>query len=479
MDSIHGYRTVRVQKRKGSLGFSIKGGSEHGIPVVVSEIERIGRSEIHLGDELISVNGTNLQGVSHEDAVQKLRNSKGPVVILRVRSNRILEDTFSTPNKKESTESLLPLSYKSISDWWTVPDENLHSLPQGWSRRIDHKTGKPYFENHFTQTSTWTDPRTLIPVPLKEFDWRGLAPGWERFIDGFGDVYYVNHDTQTTHWDSPRGLREQKLLKVLRQFLEEEKSKLNQMQDELKEKRTILLSKNQHFEAKEILSSKENTKENGGDESENANETDILDDIMVLNEEIDELDSQVTITHQQLKKLTDIFHKAQSEDIGDIDSFESSKLLSTELQDKFISFKSMESKFHSSLQNLEQIRKSKGLGDTPITYMLQMTPVKDKKMFGKDDDKDEQWIHVLADKLTGKTNCEMRVELCILDVCLSHAHQLTQRSEEVCQWVNETRGFNWDKVIDELIVLDLSVFNDEWMNTENFRYKLEKITSSI
>ena len=44
MDSIHGYRTVRVQKRKGSLGFSIKGGSEHGIPVVVSEIERIGRS---------------------------------------------------------------------------------------------------------------------------------------------------------------------------------------------------------------------------------------------------------------------------------------------------------------------------------------------------------------------------------------------------------------------------------------------------
>ena len=55
-------------------------------------------------------------------------------------------DTFSTPNKKESTESLLPLSHKSISDWWTVPDENLHSLPQGWSRRIDHKTGKPYFE---------------------------------------------------------------------------------------------------------------------------------------------------------------------------------------------------------------------------------------------------------------------------------------------------------------------------------------------
>ena len=35
-------RIVRVEKKQGSLGFCIKGGKEHGIPIVVSEIEKNG-----------------------------------------------------------------------------------------------------------------------------------------------------------------------------------------------------------------------------------------------------------------------------------------------------------------------------------------------------------------------------------------------------------------------------------------------------
>lgn len=37
-------KIVRVEKKKGSLGFSIKGGIEHGIPIVVSEIDKNGPS---------------------------------------------------------------------------------------------------------------------------------------------------------------------------------------------------------------------------------------------------------------------------------------------------------------------------------------------------------------------------------------------------------------------------------------------------
>ena len=39
MDSVRGTRSVRLQRRKSGLGFSIKGGSEHGIPIVVSDVE--------------------------------------------------------------------------------------------------------------------------------------------------------------------------------------------------------------------------------------------------------------------------------------------------------------------------------------------------------------------------------------------------------------------------------------------------------
>ena len=35
-------RILRVEKKKGSLGFSVKGGKEHGIPIVVSEIDKKG-----------------------------------------------------------------------------------------------------------------------------------------------------------------------------------------------------------------------------------------------------------------------------------------------------------------------------------------------------------------------------------------------------------------------------------------------------
>lgn len=42
MDSVRGTKRVRLQRRKSGLGFSIKGGSEHGIPIVVSDVEKAG-----------------------------------------------------------------------------------------------------------------------------------------------------------------------------------------------------------------------------------------------------------------------------------------------------------------------------------------------------------------------------------------------------------------------------------------------------
>ena len=42
MISARGIKTVRLQRRKSGLGFSIKGGAEHGIGVVVSSIEEGG-----------------------------------------------------------------------------------------------------------------------------------------------------------------------------------------------------------------------------------------------------------------------------------------------------------------------------------------------------------------------------------------------------------------------------------------------------
>ena len=42
MESAHGTKTVRLQRKKSGLDFSVKGGREHGIPIVVSWIKENG-----------------------------------------------------------------------------------------------------------------------------------------------------------------------------------------------------------------------------------------------------------------------------------------------------------------------------------------------------------------------------------------------------------------------------------------------------
>ena len=127
----------------------------------------------------------------------------------------------------------------------------------------------------------------------------------------------------------------------------------------------------------------------------------------------------------------------------------------------------MERETRETIHSLETMR---GPEDTPISYMLQLTPSKKKDRHGNDDEREFDRVHLLGDRLTGKTNCEMRVELLVLDNAMSHANHMTRRVLEVWQWVEETRkGFDWDNVTDQLLDLDLSVFNTDWIQGDSLR----------
>lgn len=65
-------------------------------------------------------------------------------------------------------------------------------LPSGWEARVDKRTGKFYFLDHNTKTTSWEDPR---PLPR----------GWEKRKDNkSARVYYVDHASKTTSWTDPR-----------------------------------------------------------------------------------------------------------------------------------------------------------------------------------------------------------------------------------------------------------------------------------
>jgi E3 ubiquitin-protein ligase NEDD4 len=83
-------------------------------------------------------------------------------------------------------------------------------LPLGWEERRTAE-GRPYFVDHHTRTTTWTDPRRVaqqppsaVVRPLTNPNLGALPSGWEMRLTSTGRVYFVDHNTRTTSWDDPR-----------------------------------------------------------------------------------------------------------------------------------------------------------------------------------------------------------------------------------------------------------------------------------
>ncbi|KAG1065748.1 hypothetical protein G6F41_009017 [Rhizopus arrhizus] len=88
-------------------------------------------------------------------------------------------------------------------------------LPPGWEMRTSAE-GRPYFVDHNTRTTTWVDPRrqqyissigpgSNLQVQVQPVSQLGPLPsGWEMRLTSTGRVYFVDHNTKTTTWDDPR-----------------------------------------------------------------------------------------------------------------------------------------------------------------------------------------------------------------------------------------------------------------------------------
>ncbi|XP_004345405.1 hypothetical protein CAOG_05815 [Capsaspora owczarzaki ATCC 30864] len=83
-------RSVKVVKSATGLDFSIKGGSEHSLPILISRIFENGAAaktgELHTGDTILEVNGVNLENATHEQAVAALKGVDR-IAIIKVRFN--------------------------------------------------------------------------------------------------------------------------------------------------------------------------------------------------------------------------------------------------------------------------------------------------------------------------------------------------------------------------------------------------------
>ena len=158
---------------------------------------------------------------------------------------------------------------------------------------------------------------------------------------------------------------------------------------------------------------------------------DVISDIMSLNEEVEELDEDMMLVRNQLRKLAEIINHAQYEDIGEEDEYKAAAQLSVELLSDYRHFKAVETKLHGIIRSFEELRRERGFSDTPLQYMMQLPPLREGLGGGVWEHAAGEgkgaWLHVLPDGLTGKTNCEMRVERCLLREMIKYAEELQKR----------------------------------------------------
>nr|WLO57502.1 KIBRA-like protein [Halisarca dujardinii] len=436
-------RTIHIKRqRTAGLGFSVKGGREHGIPVVVCEVDLKGPANTHLnlGDEVLSVNGKSLIGLAHSEAVEVLRRS-GQSVSLCIRPNQNYRDVFTEPGFHRQPPSFL--SCEGSEDKVLEPFAD-KPLPQGWSRKIDNRSGRPYYENHWTQTTTWTDPRSLRPLSCKYHDWTKLPVGWERIITEQGEIYYVNHDMQSSSWDHPRGLRQMKQLEVLKEAIEVLNQQTKDAESEIAQKRQSVLEKN------EVITPASSTAVQ--------QQMTAVEDIMMLNEEVGYLESTLKKLKKRNVSLLEITKKAVFEDVGELNEFECAANLSAQVLSEISACHALEGEVHQCVQEINHNTPLPNSTGTPISYLMQMPPLREKKEI----DRGTKYIHLLPDHLTSKTNCEMRLECLLLGRKKKELSTLCQSLVSLSQQRTQT-------ILEDLTNLNVSCLQSGDLLSQEFR----------
>lgn len=91
-------------------------------------------------------------------------------------------------------------------------------MPDHISAEVDEKTGKTYYVDHTTQSTSWVHTRAdQAGEPFTA----GLPYPYERKTDEKGRCYYLNHKTGTSSWLNPVKLEELKSTGVLDQEVDQ------------------------------------------------------------------------------------------------------------------------------------------------------------------------------------------------------------------------------------------------------------------
>lgn len=70
----------------------------------------------------------------------------------------------------------------------------------------------------------------------------------------------------------------------------------------------------------------------------------------------------------------------------------------------------------------------------------------------------QRWIHVLPDKLTAKTNCELRLELVLTREAMLYGQSLQEKLGQLYTQALSHQG--WEQLLEQLATLDFQLLQE-------------------
>ena len=104
-------------------------------------------------------------------------------------------------SKERGHERPAPWSKAAAAEPQSAPRRMKNDpLPRGW--KVDWtSSGRRFFVNRHQRKTTWVDPRSVSSLGDDPSVY--LPLGWEKAVDGDGEVYFIDHNTRATQREPP------------------------------------------------------------------------------------------------------------------------------------------------------------------------------------------------------------------------------------------------------------------------------------
>lgn len=138
------------------------------------------------------------------------------------------------------------------------------------------------------------------------------------------------------------------------------------VEEELARKRKLLLEKNAQLDLVPLSGSQSHDLEEG------ESQTDLLDDIMLLNEEVDGEDEQLSMKRTRLHFLASTLQHAMAGEVGEKDGHHEGAQLAMSLAKELSNLHTLVGKLLVLVESISKLQRSKDLNATPLHHMLQL-----------------------------------------------------------------------------------------------------------